>query len=403
MTPRQAEALRLWRETGSKAETARRIGVDPSNLSKMLLAAERAEAAQAQEPEGVTAAKESTGTTGRAKHGWRVVPRPDGGRDSVFWAEPATGETDPADLIRAALADMMADAPRAFPPRPPPTGGNLLMLDLADVHIGKLCVLSETGHRYDRSIAVHRMREGARALLRKAAPMGIGQIALQVGNDELHVDNSRSTTTSGTYQDTDGSVRQMYSDAYAAFVAVIEACAEVAPVDLIHVPANHNWMLGWCLAQQLGAHFRLDPRVTATPYNLSERHRKYYRFERNLIGLSHGDGAKEADLYPLMMTEARPHIAECEHRYIYLHHLHHKIRKAQGVTPHKREKDHIGMTVMVSAPPSQEGDNVQIEHVRSPSPPDGWHDRNGYVNRQAVECFVHHPHNGQEARFTEWF
>lgn len=45
----------------------------------------------------------------------------------------------------------------------------------------------------------------------------------------------------------------------------------------------------------------------------------------------------------------------------------------------------------------------QIEYVRSPSAPDGWHDRNGYLNRQAVEAFVHSPHDGQKKRFTEWF
>jgi len=29
--------------------------------------------------------------------------------------------------------------------------------------------------------------------------------------------------------------------------------------------------------------------------------------------------------------------------------------------------------------------------------------RNGYINRQAVESFVHHPYDGQVSRFTEWF
>ena len=132
-------------------------------------------------------------------------------------------------------------------------------------------------------------------------------------------------------------------------------------------------------------------------------HRKYYRYEGNLIGLTHGDGAKEADLYALMMTEARSHVSDAQHRYWYLHHFHHKIRKAQGVRPHDREKDHIGLTVIKSGVTSQLGDNVQIEYVRSPSPPDSWHDRNGYVNRQAVECFIHDPHDGQDARFTHWF
>ena len=131
--------------------------------------------------------------------------------------------------------------------------------------------------------------------------------------------------------------------------------------------------------------------------------RKYRLVGVTEFGCTHGDGAKEADLYPLMMTEARSHVSDCLHRYWYLHHLHHKIRKAQGVRPHDREKDHIGLTMIKNGMGAQEGDNVQIEYVRSASPPDGWHDRNGYVNRQAVECFIHDPADGQNARFTEWF
>src|SRR5690606_32600826 len=132
-------------------------------------------------------------------------------------------------------------------------------------------------------------------------------------------------------------------------------------------------------------------------------HRKYYRYGDNLFGLTHGDGAKEERLYSLMVTEARQHISECRNLYWLLHHVHHKDRKSRGEVVYVREKDHAGMTAHVSGKPSEEGASLNIEYVRSPSPPDGWHSRNGFVNRQAVECFVYHPHDGQKARFTEWF
>ena len=321
------------------------------------------------------------------------------------WSAPASQEeTDQfLNTIRGAIDDLKdMDVPE-YEIREKPDGECLLVIDLADVHIGKLCVASETSYIYSREIAVQRMVEGTRELIRKASGMGIGRILFVLGNDILHVDNARSSTTSGTQQDTHGTIHQMYKDAFAGYVGAIELARLTAPVDLVFCPSNHDWLMGWCLAREVGAWFRLAPDVTATEYNLSELHRKYYRFEGNLIGLTHGDGAKEADLYPLMMTEARAHISDCTHRYWYVHHLHHKIRKQAGVLSHKREKDHIGMTMMHNAARSMEGDNVQIEWVRSMSPPDGWHDRNGYVNRQAVECFVHHPHDGQDGRFTVWF
>lgn len=281
--------------------------------------------------------------------------------------------------------------------------GALLVIDVADVHFGKLSVATETGHLYGREAATQRVLHGVGSLLKKANTFEIHRILFVLGDDVLHVDNAKNTTTSGTPQDTEGSVFQMYRDAFVAFTQAIEECAKVADVDLIHVPSNHDWILGWALSQQIAAWFKEHPHIHSTPYNLSERHRKYYRYGSNLIGLSHGDGAKEQQLYACMVTEAREHISDCKNLYWLLHHVHHKVRKRTGLKMELREKDHIGMTMVTSGDQTTEGQQIDIEYVRSPSPPDSWHDRNGFVNRQAVECFLYHPHDGQVARLTEYF
>lgn len=395
------DALATFEKAGNYTAGARAAGMDRSTFRRWV---REAHARGLNLSEGHKAALEVTGLdAGVAKHGWRIVQHKDGSKDSVFWRAESGEQTNLVDAIREALADLKEEEYPVHPISPEINGENLLVLDLADVHIGKLCVATETGVEYSRDIAVHRMVEGTRGLLRKAIGHGIGRILVVLGNDILHVDNSKSTTTSGTPQDTEGSYFQMYRDAIAAYVRVIELCSEFAPVDLIYCPSNHDWLAGWSLSQAVGIWFKDNNLVTASDYNLSELHRKYYRYGDNLIGLTHGDGAKEADLYPLMMTEARAHISDCAQRYWYVHHLHHKIRKAQGVISHKREKDHIGMTMLHSNTAAMEGDNISVEYVRSPSGTDGWHHRNGYVSRQAVECFVHHPQDGQEARFTHWF
>ena len=195
----------------------------------------------------------------------------------------------------------------------------------------------------------------------------------------------------------------MYRDAFVAFTEAISECAKVADVDLIHVPSNHDWVLSWALSQTVATFFRDHPNVHTSTYSMSERHRKYYRFGSNLIGLSHGDGAKEQQLYACMVTEAREHISDCRNLYWLLHHVHHKMRKQTGLKTELREKDLIGMTVVRSAGEVSADDGPSIEYVRSPSPPDSWHDRNGFINRQAVECFMYHPQDGQTVRFTEYF
>jgi hypothetical protein len=339
-------------------------------------------------------------------HFWKITKDDAGNGYSLFVKNPSTGDSiSLADMVRETIAAIDAAAPITLPPRPTATGEHLLTIDLADVHFLKLCVKTETGYEYNRQMARHRVIEGTKALLKMAEPMGVGRILFVLGNDILHTDNPRSTTTSGTYQDSDGSLFQGFSDAALAIKEAIDEAAKVAEVDLLHCMSNHDWTFGWALSQTIAAHYRSSAgRVNATPYNLSEAHRKYYRFGNNLLGLTHGDGAKEEKLYGLMVKEARQHISECSNLYWYLHHVHHKMRKKRGEDgAYQKEKDHNGLTVVTSGQPWIGGENLEIEYVRSPSPPDGWHDRNGFVNRQAVECFLHHPTLGQRARFTEFF
>jgi hypothetical protein len=336
-------------------------------------------------------------------HFWKITKDDAGNGYSLFVNNPRTGgDISLHDLVR----ESVLAAPvilKNLPKREATQGEHLLVIDPADLHFLKLSVKSETGFEYNREIASHRVVEGTKALLRLAEPMGIGRILFVLGNDILHIDNPRSTTTAGTFQDTDGTIFQGFKDASMAIEEAIHECTKVADVDLVHCMSNHDWLIGWALSQAIAGRLRGNPRVHATDYNLSEAHRKYYRFGHNLFGLTHGDGAKEERLYGLMVKEAREHISECQNLYWLLHHVHHKDRKTRGEFAYLREKDHNGMTAHMGGSRVMEGGHLNIEYVRSPSPPDGWHDRNGYVNRQGVECFIHHPELGQRARFTEWF
>lgn len=286
--------------------------------------------------------------------------------------------------------------------RGPVQGNNLLVVDPADVHIGKLCVKSEVGVTYNSEIAVKRMVHGARALVRKALPHGISRIVLVLGNDIMHADTWHGATTAGTKQDVDGLWHQWFTDARDAYVQLIQELAEVADVHLVYCPSNHDWQTGFYLAQTIAAWFHNHPQVHCPAYYMSPIHRKYFVYEQGLLGFTHGDGAKESDLPNLMQLEAREFWSATKHAYWYTHHLHHKRRLRVGLTREMLEEDKTGVTIIASSTPPEIG-STTIELVRSPSAPDGWHHRNGYVNAQAVECFLHGPDGGQFARFTEYF
>ena len=78
-------------------------------------------------------------------------------------------------------------------------GQHLLVINPADIHIGKYANELETGEKYDCETAVARVLEGVEGLIEKSKGFDVERILFCVGNDVLHVDNVYSTTTKGTY------------------------------------------------------------------------------------------------------------------------------------------------------------------------------------------------------------
>lgn len=260
-------------------------------------------------------------------------------------------------------------------------GENLLVINPADVHIGKYANENETGEEYNMNIAVERVLTGVSGLISQSKGFSIDRVLFCIGNDILHIDNVYSTTTKGTYQDTDKKWWEHYEVALQVYVACVEMLREIAPVDCIHSMSNHDYQSGFHLAHALKAWFRNCDDVSV---DAGVAHRKYYKYGSNLIGLEHGDGAK-MDKLPLLMAQEKPKDwADTTHRYWYLHHIHHKVK-------HKwlDAKDFIGVTV---------------EYMRSPSSSDSWHKRKGFSGvPRAVEGFIHDKESGQVARLTHYF
>ena len=258
---------------------------------------------------------------------------------------------------------------------------HLLVINPADIHIGKYANHLETGDGYNVEIACERVLEGLQGLIDKSKGFEVDRVLFCIGNDILHIDNVYNTTTAGTNQDVDGKWWEHFEIALALYVKCVEILREIAPVDVIHSMSNHDYQSGFHLAHALKSWFRNDSEVT---FDISVAHRKYYKYGKNLIGLEHGDGAKMANL-PLTMAQERPLLwSETTHRYWYLHHLHHKVK-------HKwlDAKDFIGVTV---------------EYMRSPSGTDSWHSRKGFTGvPKAVEGFLHEKVSGQVARLVHYF
>ena len=284
------------------------------------------------------------------------------------------------DLLKKVSKFISEHAP-TYPKIERKGGKHLLVINPADIHIGKYANAKETGEEYNISLAVTRVLEGIEGIISKAKGFSIDKVLFCIGNDVLHIDNVYNTTTKGTPQDCDGKWWEHYEVALQLYVKCVEMLRQIAPVDCVHSMSNHDYQSGFHLAHALKSWFRKAEDVFV---DASVNHRKYYKFGKNLIGLEHGDGAKMDNL-PLLMAQERPQDwADTKYRYWYLHHLHHKVKHKW-----RDAKDFIGVTV---------------EYLRSPSAADSWHNRKGFTGSpKAVEGFIHDYDNGQVARLTHFF
>jgi len=324
---------------------------------------------------GVKAAAEQAGVDVESvKHGWLKTKDA-----SLFFKNPLhkdKSQKQLEELSKQLIKDLKEFAP-VYPEIKRKLGKkeHLLVLYPADIHIGKLADSFETGETYNNQIAVKRVKEGVQGILNKAQGFPIDKILFIGGNDILHIDTPKQTTTSGTNQDTTGMWYSNFLIAKQLYVDVLLQLIAVADVHFTFNPSNHDYQSGFFLADVIQTYFQNNKNIT---FDCSIAHRKGYRYGNNLIGTTHGDGAKQADL-PLLMAQEFPiEWSKTKHRYVYTHHVH-----------HKQSKDYAGVTV---------------ESLRSPSAADSWHHRKGYQHApQAVEGFIHHYKNGQIARLTHLF
>ena len=253
---------------------------------------------------------------------------------------------------------------------------HLLVIDPADIHIGKLASSFETGEDYNSQIAVKRVKDGIQGIIQKSNGFNIDKILFVAGNDILHIDVPSRKSTAGTPQDTDGMWYDNFLTAKKLYVDVIETLLDIADVHFCYNPSNHDYISGFMLSDSIQSWFRKSKNIT---FDCSIAHRKGFKYGNNLIGTTHGDGAKFADLPLIMANEFSKWWSETKHRYVYTHHVH-----------HKSSKDFHGITV---------------ESLRSPSGSDSWHHKKGYGvgGVKAVEGFIHSKEHGQIARLTHIF
>lgn len=227
--------------------------------------------------------------------------------------------------MRDEIEEFKADAKKYAPKYPKikyekKDSGNLLEISIFDHHFGQLSWGDETGgSHYDIKIAERLALDAVSSVLSDAAHYNIERILLPVGNDFFNVNGMLNTTVAGTPQSEDDRWKKTFTNGRRLWVKIIEMCMQVAPVDVLIIPGNHDEERVYYLGETLYAWFNNceDVSVDNGPHN-----RKIYEWGKCAIGFTHGDKEVKGTLVNIMSTTWPMIWARTKYREWHKGHLH---------------------------------------------------------------------------------
>ena len=256
------------------------------------------------------------------------------------------------DLTPEEIAKFFEDIKSPVVKRMKPKKGRCaLVVNIADLHLGKLCWNGETGENYDYKIAEKRFFGAVDDIIANADWGNIDKIFFPIGNDFFNFDSPQGNTTSGTPQNNDLRWQKMFKKGKDMLIKAIEELAEFAPVEALYVPGNHDMTTSFYVVEALNAYFRNNENITV---DVEAKTRKYRQYGATFIGFTHGDTDAKR-LHLLMPAEARELWGQTKYHEFLTGHLHKE----------SIHTDEIG--------------NVIIRRTSSMVGTDAWHYQQGYV------------------------
>ena len=293
-----------------------------------------------------------------------------------LWLKKKQAVEDLLALRKQFIEDLkdLSPAVEKYKSKNPDTAGRLLEINIFDLHFGKVAWHEEVGENYNIEVATQRFNQAIEYFLDIHKDHNIEKILFPISNDFFNSDRSHpfNSTTSGTPQEEDTRWQNTFRKGRELLVKGITKLSTLAPVEVKVIPGNHDYERSFYLGDSLEGWFYNNKNVVidngASP-------RKYFKFGKCLIGLSHGNNEKTIDL-PMIMAQENPEAwSKTFYREFHLGHLHHKKE-----TQLKSTNEYQG---------------VIIRHMSSLSGTDSWHHKKGYVGaRKSAEAFLWDPESG---------
>ncbi len=199
-------------------------------------------------------------------------------------------------------------------------GDNCLLLPIVDLHYNLLSTKFISGNDYNCQIAENRLYNVVEDVLNRVHGKKFNKIYFPIGNDLFNANGINGETFKGTKQDNERHIFEAYTKLFEIMTDVISKLAEIAPVEIIYIPSNHDKEITYYFVYNLFTYYRLDERVSidCTPIN-----NKYKRFGNTLMVFAHD--AKMNDMGNIVLDEGIEHIGGAKYVEVFLAHLHKEI------------------------------------------------------------------------------
>ena len=278
------------------------------------------------------------------------------------------------DAITQAIEERVKGISPLLPiPVPEIVGNRLLSIyPIGDHHLGMLAWKHEVGESYDIEIGEGILAAATDHLV--GLCRGYGSALVAFLGDFLHYDSMVAETPKNNNPlDADGRYPKMIAAAQRLVERVIVRVAECH--DKVHVifeAGNHDRASAVAMRLMMARVFRDNPRVTV---DTSPSYFHYYKFGRNLIGVTHGDTVKNVNQLPGIMAHDR--------------------YKDWGETEHR-----VWLTGHVHTQKWFDFPGCSVETFRILAPNDAWAHEHGYRAKQEMKAIVLHDEFGEQARYS---
>jgi hypothetical protein len=370
-TVRQLEILEALEKHGSIRKTAKALGLAKSTIDDSLDRLRRT-AAVAAAREGHAPGHFDSGVAPGNVMGKVTVQRDAAGNILQTWERQHPDDAAREAAIRASIEALSNPIRGMAPVAPAPAHVDtdlLAVYPLGDPHIGMYAWAKEAGEDFDLDIA-REITLGAVDRLVQSAPPAHTAIVLALG-DVFHMNDQTNQTPAHKHQlDVDSRFVKVLGVGIEIFRhAVLRARQKHARVIVRFLPGNHDPQAVWALSYAIAAYFENDPGVEV---DLSPAAHWFFRFDKVLIGSTHGDKSKAPQLAGVMACDRARDWGETLHRYWYCGHVHHSSK--------------------------QELPGVTVETFRTLAAPDSYAAAYGYRAGRDMCCIVLHRRFGEVER-----